>query len=168
MSVDRKAVLKEIISNRRSIRRYQPDPVPRDLIHEVIDAARLAPSASNRQPWRFYVVADDASKDKLRSSGAILQGFILEAPVCIVCCADMSKYSNKETKAAIEELVEAGGLPTIEDPSDIDRYWAWWNRVVQEKDLVKLAYLDVGIAAEHIALMAEAVGLGACWMRRMN
>lgn len=168
MSDDRKAVLKEIISGRRSIRRYKPDPVPRDLILELIEAARLAPSASNRQPWRFYIVADDASRDKLRSSGAILQKFILEAPVCIVCCADMNTYTNKETKAAIEELVQAGGLPTTEDPSDIDRYWDWWNRVVQEKNLVKLAYLDVGIAVEHIALMAEAVGLGACWMRRMN
>jgi nitroreductase len=168
MITDHRFTLKDIVLNRRSIRRFKSDPVPRDLILDLIDAARLAPSASNRQPCRYYVVADEVAREKLRSSGAILQKFVLEAPVCIVCCADMSLYSDEKTKEAIKELTQAGGMPGAGDPGDIASYWNWWHRVVSEKDLIKLAYLDVGIAVEHIVLMAVATGLGTCWMRRIN
>jgi nitroreductase len=168
MIADGKSTLREIIFRRRSIRRFKSDPIPRDLVLELIEAARLAPSASNRQPWRFYVVADEVARERLRSSGAVQQKFVLEAPVCIVCCADMSLYSDEKTKAAIQELTQSGGMPGAGDPEEIASYWDWWHRVASEKDLIKLAYLDVGIAVEHIALMAVAAGLGACWMRRMN
>jgi nitroreductase len=80
----------------------------------------------------------------------------------------MTAYSDKETRAAIDELIQSGGMPSASDPEEIAGYWAWWNRVSHGKDLMKLAYLDVGIAVEHIALMAVAAGLGACWMRRIN
>jgi len=166
MSTDHSSILNEIIAMRRSIRKFKPDPVPRPLILKLLEAARLAPSASNRQPWRFYIVADQESKEKLRRSGAVHQGFVLEAPLCIVCCADMKSYSTKDTKAAMQQLLEKGALDF--DNEDLASYWSWWSRVSQGKDLLKLAYLDLGIAIEHIVLMAEAAGLGACWMRRID
>ena len=46
----------DAIKNRRSIRQYKPDPAPDDIISQLLDCARLAPSASNRQPWRFVVL----------------------------------------------------------------------------------------------------------------
>ena len=54
----------EVISRRRSIRRFKPTPVAKELIEKVLAAAVLAPSAKNRQPWRF-VVLRGAAKDKL-------------------------------------------------------------------------------------------------------
>lgn len=50
----------EAIRQRRSIRRFRDTPVPRDLVERVLDAAVLAPSAKNRQPWRFVVLEGDA------------------------------------------------------------------------------------------------------------
>ena len=56
----------EAIHTQRAIRRFKPDPVPRELVHEVLDAAIRAPSASNRQPWRFLVVKDRAIKEQVQ------------------------------------------------------------------------------------------------------
>ncbi len=49
---------KEGIENRRSIRKFKAEPVPEDILYELLDAARLAPSGSNAQPWRFKIVKD--------------------------------------------------------------------------------------------------------------
>jgi len=84
--------VKKAITKRRSIRKYQSKEVSPDLIREVIDAARLAPSGSNAQPCRYYVVRDDKTKDKLKESQIFQQDFVYKAPVIIVCCADVQSY----------------------------------------------------------------------------
>ncbi|MGZ8898234.1 MAG: nitroreductase family protein, partial [Halobacteriota archaeon] len=53
---------KDAIEKRRSIRKFKQDPVPDEYIMALIEAARLAPSASNTQPWRFKIVSDDETK----------------------------------------------------------------------------------------------------------
>ncbi|MEM3466786.1 MAG: nitroreductase family protein, partial [Candidatus Jordarchaeales archaeon] len=55
----------EVVRTRRSIRSYKPDPVPDEVLKRVLDAARIAPSGSNRQPWRFIVVKNEDLKKKL-------------------------------------------------------------------------------------------------------
>ena len=84
--------VKEAISKRRSIRKYQRKEVPPDLIRELIDAARLAPSGSNAQPCRYYIVKDDETKERLRENQIFEQDFVYQAPVLIVCCADVQSY----------------------------------------------------------------------------
>jgi nitroreductase len=71
------------VRKRRSIRRYKPDQVPEDVLNEILEAARLAPSAGHRQPWHFIVVRDAETKRKLAISS-----WATEAPVVIVGCAD--------------------------------------------------------------------------------
>ncbi len=56
----------EAIQKRRSIREYAPDDVPQEMIDQMLEAARLAPSGSNRQPWRFLVVRDKELRQGLR------------------------------------------------------------------------------------------------------
>lgn len=73
----------DVVEKRRSIRRYKPDPVPDDVLNQILEAARLAPSAGNRQPWHFIIVRDD---EKKRSLG--IPSWASEAPVVIVGCAD--------------------------------------------------------------------------------
>lgn len=158
------STLQEIMFKRKSIRKFKPTLVPNSLIITILNAVILAPSASNRQPWRFYIVSDEITKEKLRQSGAVQQAFVLDAPVCVVCCADMTAFSNKETETAIKELTESGAM----DTSTLNSYWSWWNKISQGNDLQKLAYLDLGIAVEHAVLMATANGLGTCWMRRID
>ena len=84
--------VKEAISKRRSIRKYQRKGVSLDLIRELIDAARLAPSGSNAQPGRYYIVKDNETKEKLRESQIFEQDFVYQAPVLIVCCSDIQSY----------------------------------------------------------------------------
>ena len=75
--------LMEAIKTRRSIRRYKPTPVPEGLLKEVLNAARLAPSADNAQPWRIIVVRDELMKAKL-CPACNGQKFIAQAPLVLV------------------------------------------------------------------------------------
>jgi nitroreductase len=73
----------EVIRTRRSIRSYKADPVPEESMRRVLDAARMAPSGSNRQPWRFYVVKTPEKKRRVaQACGG--QTWIDQAPIAIV------------------------------------------------------------------------------------
>lgn len=77
----------EVIRLRRSVRSYADRPVERDKIERLLEAARLAPSASNRQEWRFVVVTD-AKRRAALAKDAANQKFVAEAPVVIAACAE--------------------------------------------------------------------------------
>ena len=77
--------LMDAIKTRRSIRRYKETPVPENLLKDVLNAARLAPSADNAQPWRIIVVRDEQAKLKIAASSNS-QKFIAQAPVVLVIC----------------------------------------------------------------------------------
>ncbi|MCK4316045.1 MAG: nitroreductase family protein, partial [Anaerolineae bacterium] len=73
----------------RSIRRYRPDPVPDEMIEQLLEAGRWAPSASNRQPWTFIVVQDEAIRQQVAQHAAyyvIRWAHVEEAPLLIVLC----------------------------------------------------------------------------------
>ena len=55
----------DVLSSRKSIRRYLPDPVPDDLIDKILEAGRWAPTGENYQPWRFIVIRDPETKNKI-------------------------------------------------------------------------------------------------------
>jgi nitroreductase len=81
----------QAIQTRRSVRRYKDRAVPPELIRQLIQAARLAPSWANSQTWRFVVVSDEATRHRLaelfkynRAAEAIKQ-----APITIVSCSEM-------------------------------------------------------------------------------
>lgn len=83
--------LTEAIKQRRSIRDYQDKPVPQEKLNNVLEAARLAPSASNRQMWKFVVVRESERRRELsRAAGG--QGHIAGAPVVIAAVATMPEY----------------------------------------------------------------------------
>lgn len=84
------ALLKQI-EQRYSVRAYQKRPVEKDKIETILQAARLAPSANNRQEWRFVVVQDENTRKKL-CVAANNQSFVGEAPVIIACCSAISDY----------------------------------------------------------------------------
>jgi nitroreductase len=84
----------EAIRSRRSIRSYLEKAVEEKKLDQVLEAARLAPSANNRQEWRF-VVARDQETRHLLSIAADGQGFVAEAPVVIACCAAESDHIMK-------------------------------------------------------------------------
>ena len=75
----------EVIKRRRSIRGYRPDPVPEDILNQILKAARLAPSGGNRQPWHFIIVKDPETKRRLGMSS-----WAVEAPIVLIGCTEGS------------------------------------------------------------------------------
>ena len=92
--------LMTVIKNRRSIRSYKSDPVPRETLLTVLEAARLAPSWKNRQCWRYIVVSDASLKQGL--SDAVRGNPSVEAyanaPYVLVLCADPAGSGNRDEK----------------------------------------------------------------------
>ncbi len=75
-----------VIAERRSIRNYEKKDVEEEQLLQVLEAARMAPSANNRQDWRFVVVRDPEKRRRL-AEAANGQKFVAEAPVVIACCS---------------------------------------------------------------------------------
>jgi len=125
----------DLVRRRRSVRKYRPDPVPRDALDRCFEAARWAPSACNAQPWSFIAVEDAdvrAALGRAAFSGIYaMNRFAAEAPVLVVVLTERSSYAAR-----------LGG-------------WLKGTRY---------CLLDVGIACEHLVLQAAAEGLGACWL----
>ena len=144
----------DVIKNRRSIRRYKPDPVSKDDIEYVLEAARLAPSWANSQCWKFIVVTDQDIKADLAKTG---NGWIAGAPAIIVACADPSKPGTKgdqeyymlDVGIAMEHLILAA--------CDIGLGTCWIGAFDEEKakkvlgvpdDMRVVAFTPLGYPAE--------------------
>src|SRR4030043_648943 len=80
----------DAISQRSSVRAYKATDGEEDKLEKILEAARLSPSASNRQDWKFIVVRDKETKKKL-AKAAFGQSFIAEAPIVIVACGTEPK-----------------------------------------------------------------------------
>jgi nitroreductase len=83
--------LLNLLKTRRSIRRYRPDLVPDEMVEQLLEAGRWAPSASNRQPWEFIVVRDEAIRQQVAEHAAfyfIRWAQVGEAPLLIVLCGN--------------------------------------------------------------------------------
>jgi nitroreductase len=128
-----------ILRGRRSIRRFLPRPVEPEKLRACLEAARIAPSAHNVQPWRFLVVDDPALKERLAAEAfsGLYSGskFAAQAPVILVLLARAGK-----AVARVGSRIQG----------------------------VSFYLLDMGIAGEHIALQAEELGLATCWMGWFN
>ena len=81
----------EAIRVRKSVREFEGKDIPEESLMRLLNAARLAPSASNRQEWRFVVVRDSETRKKL-AVAAKNQTFIGEAPVVLACCAETNGH----------------------------------------------------------------------------
>ena len=149
----------EAVRKRRSIRRYQERPVPREMIDEVLEAARLAPSASNLQTWKFKVVTDKGTRSALRQA-AFNQKFIEEAPVIIVACTDFEAYGERAKRS--RELLRSGVRPSL---SMLLRFMRTQKEGDTEQRDVINAVINVSIAVENMVLAAASLGLGTCWVR---
>ena len=79
----------EAIKQAKSVSKFRPDPIPEQKIQTVLNAARLALSVENLQPWKFIAVTDEDAKRKL--AGMVTNGRLLEAPVVIVACARLDE-----------------------------------------------------------------------------
>jgi len=99
----------KIVEERRSIRKYKRSDIPQKDLRKILEAARLAPSASNNQPWRFIIVKDQKMKEFLaRSLGP--QPFVADASVVILVLGDPDAapyWFMLDSMTATEHLVLA-------------------------------------------------------------
>lgn len=99
-----------LLKARRSIRRYRPDPVPEEMLMQVLEAGRWAPSASNRQPWAFIVVREAAVRRAVAQHAAfyfLRWAHVEEAPVIIALCG--YKKNPAYRRFLHEDIGLAGG-----------------------------------------------------------
>lgn len=152
----------EAIRERRSIRRFKASPLSEQQIERLIEAARLAPSGCNVQPWRFIIVKDKELKRGLREA-SFNQKFIEDAPIVIVCCGDLLSW--KKTREHTQEVLERGDVSLSKECENalMDRV----DRAVlaEMRERIPSTLLNVAIAIEHIVLEAVELGLGSCWIR---
>ncbi|OGW77613.1 MAG: hypothetical protein A3I73_03905 [Omnitrophica bacterium RIFCSPLOWO2_02_FULL_45_16] len=128
-------MLLDLIHKRHSTRRYANRPIPREVLLRCIEAARLAPSACNGQPWKFIVVDDHALKDDLCEKA--FSGIY-----------SMNKFAKDSTALMVvvsekEKFISAAG-----------------GRIRG----TNYCLLDIGIACEHLILQATELGIGSCWI----
>jgi nitroreductase len=96
----------EAIKTRRSIRKYKPILIPDEKLKKILEAARLAPSAANRQPWGFVIVRD-AERKKAIAEAANNQTFLADAAVIVAAVGDpeiSKKWFEKDAMIAVEHL----------------------------------------------------------------
>ncbi len=129
----------ELAQKRQSVRKYSGKAVDREKIIRCVEAARIAPSASNSQPWTFVIVDQQDLKEKVAKSTfnrvISFNKFAIQAPVIVVIVME---------KAGI--ITQLGG------------------RVKKRQ----FSLIDIGIAAEHFCLQATEEGLGTCMLGWFN
>ena len=126
---------KTLISKRQSVRKYSDVKVSHDVLNRCMEAVRLAPSASNSQPWKFIITDEEPVREKLAratfSDIIAFNRFAMNAPVIVVIVIDNPKLI---TRVAMS---------------------------VKKRDW---QLIDIGIAAEHFCLQAAEEGLGTCML----
>lgn len=97
----------DVIMTRRSIRSYRADPIPEESLSRVLEAARIAPSGSNRQPWRFYVVKDPEKRRRVaQACGG--QTWIGQAPTVIVAAGWRVPFSRGGYMGDMSFIMDVG------------------------------------------------------------
>jgi len=132
--------LDQAISGRRSVREYTAQPVDEAAIRHLIDAAVLAPSAVNEQPWAFTVVRDQALLEKI-SRGA-------------------KSYMLDHLPAAHSDRFK----PRLSDPDFHVFYHAPVLILIAAAAPGPWIVEDCALAAENLMFAAHAAGLGSCWI----
>lgn len=140
---------------RRSLRRYRAQPVPGEMITQLLEAAIWAPSAHNRQPWRFVIMQDDPSKQRLAAAmGARLrQDLQADGLPDDLIEADARRSYARITEAPVLILL-------CLSLRDMDVY----GDAQRSQHERSMAQQSVAMAGQNILLMADSLGLGACWM----
>ena len=126
--------MREAVARRVSCRAYQATPVTEAHMTQILEAARLAPSACNQQPWRFAVVRDRDARRRIVEDGflpGIKMTWALDAPIHVVIGMERSFVTH---------------------------------RIAASVSGVNYPWVDIGIAGEHLVLAATELGLGTCWI----
>ena len=128
----------EAIKTRRSIRKYNPNSIPEEKLKTILEAARLAPSAGNRQPWRFVVV-QDAERKKALAKAANNQAFLADASAIVTAIGDpeiSERWYEKDPMIAVEHMALAAAALS---------YGTCWIGAFNEEEVKRLLNIPEGM-----------------------
>lgn len=149
------SLLHEQIRTRRSIRNFRPDPVPLEMVEALLALAGQAPSAHNRQPWRWVVVHQAASRQRLAQAMGVRFR------------ADLQRDGLPEAK--IEAMVarsheRIGGAPLLLIPCLTMEEMDCYPDEKRQRCEWQMAVQSVALACGTLMLAAHTMGLGSCWI----
>ena len=146
----------DVIKKRRTARSFLQDSIPDEVLRELLEAARLAPSGGNSQGWYFGIIKDKEIKKELAKAAGD-QDWVAEAPVIIACCADISNDLSLCPEDDYGLIVNKRRFG--------DEIIAYLNNYPDRKSANTFFNNAVPlIPGEHIFLAAVNHGLNACWI----
>ncbi len=170
----------ELVKSRYSVRSYLSDPIPEEILAEILESGRQAPSAQNRQPWRFIVVqGEDKIKSLSHHCGLIglSNFFIRSAPCVIIACADTKKnirinqqdYYLVDTAIAFQQMMLTAwehGIGSCWMAAFSEKVMHKWLQLPQSWRIVGLS--PFGYPAEKKSLHARLVSSFARSTQRLQ
>lgn len=155
--------LKDSIERRRAARAFRPDAIPDVILAEILRLGTRSPSGYNLQPWRFVVLREADSKEKLKAC-AFNQPQIAQAPVVLICCGDRDVGRPDYVESLIQMGMEHGAVndayadvirqqvPALfKNHSSFEAIEAWTNRHTM-------------LAVAHMMIVAKSYGVDSCPM----
>jgi nitroreductase len=166
--------LEHAVRNRRSIRKFKPDPITREIISEILEAARWAPSWANTQPWEFYVITGD-TLEKYRQANfrKCMEGEAHAPEIPMPDPAVWPENFKQKSKRLGRRVLESQNISRDDHRARKDYYGEVFSlfgapcliAVCLNRD-IPLAYamLDVGLIMQTISLLSHERGLGTCML----
>jgi F420 biosynthesis protein FbiB-like protein len=150
-----RAALEALFVSRRSIRRYRPDPIPTEVVKRLVRAASAAPSAHNRQPWRFVIIEAAETKAELAQAMGrrLAEDRTRDGDDAEAIRLDVERSFARIMGAPVVILV-CLTLGEMDPYPDAKRREAEFLMAVQ----------STAMATQNLLLAAHAGGLGACWL----
>lgn len=150
----------DVITSRKSIRRYRPDPIPDEMIDKILEAARWAPTGENYQPWRLIVIRDQETRNRIGDLAKLGSGSRMTAWYCM---GEMQKrfegIKDPEKRERVLKFMYSGEV------SEFAKKAPLVITVIGSlmEGSVDVPY-DLSACIENMLLEAHSLGLGACWV----
>jgi nitroreductase len=128
----------ESIHQHRSMRKYKPDQIPKDLLQEILEAGIRASSSGNMQTYSIIITRDQVLREQLHKAH-FQQNMVLEAPILLTFCADFHRMRQ--------------WLRISDAPDNFDNFMSFM-----------IAAIDAILVSQNVALAAESKGLGICYL----
>ncbi|MEI9479353.1 MAG: nitroreductase family protein [Deltaproteobacteria bacterium] len=150
----------DVLTSRKSIRRYKPDPIPDETLDKILEAARWAPTGENYQPWRLIVIRDPETKKKI---GALAKQGSGSRMTAWQCLGEMQKrfedIKDPVKRAEVLRFMYSGEVSEFAKNAPV--VIAVIGSLMEGS--VDVPY-DLSACVENILLEAHSLGLGACWV----
>ncbi len=150
----------DVITSRKSIRRYRPDPIPDEMIDKILEAARWAPTGENYQPWRLIVIRDQETRNRIGDLAKLGSGSRMTAWYCM---GEMQKrfegIKDPEKRDRVLKFMYSGEVSEFAKQAPL--VIAVIGSLMEGS--VDVPY-DLSACIENMLLEAHSLGLGACWV----